>query len=133
MKPSATTSHPLAMTAEQAVRREAERILFASSARLIDVLTEVAGEMGLALGYAFRDIVLDRDMSPWSWPLADILEVLAAADVRQAGRAAPLITALSELSGHVDALEIAELELDEAWDSEAWEDDTDAPSIPRAA
>lgn len=128
MKPSATTSHPLTMTAEQAVRREAERILLSSSARLIDVLTEVAGEMGLALGYAFRDIVLDRDMSLWSWPLADILEVLAAADARQACCVTPLVAALSDLSRRVDALEMAELEL-----NEAWEDDSDAPSIPRAA
>lgn len=128
MTPSATTSHPPSMTAEQAVRREAERILLSSSARLIDVLSDVAGETGLALGFAFRDIVLDRDLSPWSWPLADILEYLAAADAQQARRAAPLITALSELSRRVDALEMAEPEVDEAW-----EDDTEAPPIPRAA
>lgn len=78
--------------------------------------------------YAFRDIVLDRDMSPWSWPLPDILEVLAAADARQACRAAPLVAALSDLCRRVEALEMAELEFDEAW-----EDDTDAPSISRAA
>jgi hypothetical protein len=45
------------MTAEQAVRREAERILL---------------------------IVLDRDLSPWSWPLSDILPELQPG----AGRAA---------------------------------------------
>lgn len=116
------------MPAEQAVRREAERILLTSAARLINLLTDVAGETGLALGFAFRDIVLDRDLSPWSWPLSDILRYLAAADAQQARRAAPLITALSELSRRVDALEMAEPEVDEAW-----EEDTDAPFIPRAA
>jgi hypothetical protein len=87
------------MTAEQAVRREAECILLSSSARLVDLLTDVAGETGLALGFAFRDIVLDRDLSPWSWPLADILEHLAAGDAQQARRAAPLIRQPSALEG----------------------------------
>ena len=72
------TSETSETAAEETLRREAERILLSSAARLIGVLHRVAGETGLALGFAFRDIVLDREMPPTSWPLADVLDLLAS-------------------------------------------------------
>ena len=51
--------HPTATGAEKSPRREAEHFLLISGASLIDVLRHSTGEHGLALGFAFRDIVLD--------------------------------------------------------------------------
>lgn len=75
--PTSDTSDTATAT-EETLRREAERILLSSAARLIGVLHRVAGETGLALGFAFRDIVLDREMPPTSRPLADVLDLLAS-------------------------------------------------------
>ena len=93
---------------EEALRREAERILPSSAARLIGVLDRVAGETGLALGFAFRDIVLDREMPPTSWPLADAIDLLASRAARRDGHASQLLALLSNLSRHVDILDAAE-------------------------
>ena len=55
---------------ERAVRGEAEVFLIRSGARLIEALRLVCGEHGQALGYAFRDIVLDPEMPPSAWPVS---------------------------------------------------------------
>lgn len=122
------TSDTSDTAAEETLRREAERILLSSAARLIGVLHRVAGETGLALGHAFRDIVLDREMPPTSWPLADVLDLLASHSARRDGHAGQLLALLSNLSRHVDMLEAAE-----PWDDYAWEDEDRVSSVPRAA
>ena len=48
---------------ERAVRREAQAFLIRSGARLIEALRLVGGEDAVALGYAFRDIVLEAGFS----------------------------------------------------------------------
>lgn len=127
MQPQDTSPYPTAIGAEESVRRAAERILLSSGASLIDVLGRAAGEDGLALGFAFRDIVLDQDMPPASWPLTDVLDVLAS-DRARYSRAASLTALLSGLLQQVDGLE------DEAWeDAREYDAEADAPPVRRAA
>lgn len=92
-------------TDEQTLRREAADILFASGIRLTGLLSRIAGEDGLALGWAFVDIALDRDMPPTSWPISEVLEILATADTRGDRSAAALRADLSRLMWRIDALE----------------------------
>lgn len=127
MPPLSTSPHPTAIDAEESLRREAERILLSSGASLIDVLRRVAGKDGLALGFAFRDIVLDQDMPPASWPLTDVLDVLASDKARHS-RAASLTALLSGLLQQVDGLEDEAREDAREHDAEA-----DAAPVRRAA
>lgn len=62
---------------ERAVRREARAFLIRSGARVIEALRLAGSEHGLALGIAFRDIVLDPGMPPSAWPVSDVLEAHA--------------------------------------------------------
>lgn len=90
---------------ERAVRREAESFLIRSGARPIEALRLVGGEDGRALGYAFRDIVLDPEMPPASWPAADVLDALAAANPDLPFRTAGLRTALNSLIARINAVQ----------------------------
>ena len=91
--------------AERAVRRDAELFLLRSGSRLIRILGHLEGEDGLASGYAFRDIVLDQEMPPSVWPVADVLDVLASADPGFQDRTALPVAALSGLLVRIDAHE----------------------------
>lgn len=97
--------HPTATGAEESLHREAEHFLLVSGASLIDVLRCSAGEHGLALGFAFRDIVLDRETAPASWPIDDVLDVLTSVDARRDNRSASLEASLSGLSRLIDDFE----------------------------
>jgi hypothetical protein len=98
--------HPERVRAgERAVRREAEVFLARSGARLIEALGLVRGEDGLALGCAFRDIVLDPEMPSACWPVADVLDALAAADPDLRRRTAGLRVALGGLLVRIVAVE----------------------------
>ena len=108
---------------ERAVRREAEVFLSRSGARLIETLRLVGGEDGLALGYAFRDIVLDPEMPPACWPVSDVLDALATADPDLRCRTAGLRAALGGLLVRIDAAE----------DGSAADDDDRAPAGTRDA
>jgi hypothetical protein len=96
--------HPTATGAEESLRREAEHFLLVSGTSLIDVLRRSA-EHGLALGFAFRDIVLDRETAPASWPIDDVLDVLTSVDARRDNRSASLEASLSGLSRLIDDVE----------------------------
>ena len=106
--------HPTAKGMEERLRREAEHFLLASGAVLIDVLRRSAGEDGLALAFAFRDIVLDRETPPASWPIDDVLDVLTSVYGRRDNRSASLEASLSRLSRLIDDVE-------DAWGEEAGE------------
>ena len=97
--------HPIATGAEESLHREAEHFLLVSGASLIDVLRRSAGEHGLALGFAFRDIVLDRETAPASWPIDDVLDVLTSVDARRDNRSASLEASLSGLLRLIDDVE----------------------------
>jgi len=102
------TSHASNPISADGLRQEAKGFLVAHTARLIEVLRLVAAEDGLALGFAFRDIVLDRDMPPSSWPLADVLDLLVSDHAPRGGHVVPLVALLSDLSRRVDMLEAVE-------------------------
>ena len=74
-----------------------------SGARLIEALRLVGGEDAVALGCAFRDIVLDPEMPPSAWPVSYVLEALASEDLDIRCRTAGLRTALGGLLVRIDA------------------------------
>jgi hypothetical protein len=91
-----------------------EVFLLRSGARLIEALGLMRGEPGLALGYALCDIALGyalRDISPdpempsSSWPVSEVLDVLASADPDIRCRTAGLRAALNGLLIRIDASE----------------------------
>ncbi len=88
---------------ERAVRRVAEVFLIRSGARLIEALRLVGGEDGVALGWAFRDIVLDPETPPACWPVAEVLDALATENPGLRCRTAGLRAALGGLLVRMDA------------------------------
>jgi hypothetical protein len=124
MHVSSSLIHPeRADAGERAVRRDAEVFLSRSGARLIETLRLAGGERGLALGHAFRDIVLDPGMPPSAWPVSDVLEALASEDLDIRCRTAGLRTALGGLLVRIVAAE----------DGSAADDDDRAPAGTRDA
>lgn len=89
--------------AERVARRDAGIFVARSGARLIEALGRIDGEDGLALGCAFRDMVLDPEMPPAAWPVSDVLEALASGDPHIRRRTAGLWTALEALLLRIDA------------------------------
>lgn len=62
-------------TAEQMPRRDAEVLLPRSRDLLIGLLHWIAGDEGLALCHAFRDIVMDGEIVPSAWPIEEVVDV----------------------------------------------------------
>lgn len=90
-------------TPEETLRRFALSIPFFSGAGLVEVLRRIAGEDGLALGFAFRDMVMDPQMTPTAWPVGDVLALLDSAGPARGRQAAPLKALLFKLVAQIDA------------------------------
>lgn len=91
-------------TSEQIVRSRAIQFLLTSGAQVIDLLGTASGEEGFALGFAFRDMVLDQEIPPAVWPLAEVVAALNSPEANCDGRAGPLAARLSTLGCEIDAL-----------------------------
>ena len=64
----------------------------------------VSGEEGRALGFAFRDMVLDQEVPPDVWPLDAIMTALSAPEASADDRAGLLVAHLSILRREIDRL-----------------------------
>jgi hypothetical protein len=107
MRSSFFPIHPdFSNATERELRRDAEVFLFRSGALLIEVLGQLEGEDGLALGHAFLDLVLDPEMPSSSWPVSEVLDVLASADPDIRCRTAGFWAALNGLLARMDPAQV---------------------------
>lgn len=107
---------------EQIVRSRVIQFLLTSGTQFIDLLSLAFGEEGLALGFAFRDMVLDQEMPPAVWPLAEVVAALNSPKANGDGRAGPLAARRSTLGCEIDAL-----------GDGGWRADESEAAVPRAA
>lgn len=89
------------MRAEAAIVHKAQQIVRRLKPRLLAEAERAGGADGLALAAAFSDIVSDGERIPESWPLIEIIDLLATRD--EAG-AARLLRELCPLALRIQAL-----------------------------
>ena len=99
---------PGGATTELRARLRAYELAANSGARLRLAAARKGGEAGLALACATIDKVLARETHPASWPLEELILLLAPCRDRQVDR---LLDALRQLQADIDELDREEDEL----------------------
>jgi hypothetical protein len=87
--------------AETAIVHRAQQIVRRLKPRLLAEAQLIGGADGLALAAAFSDIVSDGESIPESWPLFELIELLATRDEASAAR---LLRELCPLALRIAAL-----------------------------
>ena len=76
MRDAKTTTRAIRWARGYDLRQEAEDFLLSNWCGLADLLQARAGEEGLALGFALRELILDTDTDPGCWPLVAVALIL---------------------------------------------------------
>ena len=75
-------------------------------ARLVLASSRLGGEEGVALAWAFRDMILDTGVHPLHWPIGELIDLLRKPAARRDGQIEQMVRRLERIRQETDRLAV---------------------------